>query len=721
MKREFSLLRSVVARRIYGLFVVCALVPVCVLAVISLAQVSRTVKNDSMDRLRHTSRNAGMAVVEGLHIVETELGSLARTLSHATEADIAAIGVRKTGDDERRFLGFTLFSGNGAVRRTLGTPCPPPLLSGDGRRHLAGGRALLFADPSGPGSGRLFMALSLRRQQAGDELLVAEINPAYLWTLVSHTLPPETELCVVDARGRPLFTSSPAPPAFLPRVMSRLKSSSVGHFAWDGADQERLVSYWSAFLRPLYHLDSWTVVTSQDRTAAFRPLRLFGRTFLLVVCLTLVIVGYLGSILIRRNLVPLEILGAGAQQLSQGELGARVSLHSGDEFQDLAENFNRMAERLQRQFLVTRETGRVVQEFLAARDRDAVVAVALSSRDTAVTCQVMALSLLEPLGGNRAETHLSLPAETGLSRGGTAVTTFSGEEIERLNAARGEYLHLTGCAEFSPLLHPLAGQGSGEFYLFPFCLQGALAGLLTIGYSRQPPQIRGDLARARHIADEIAVALDNLRLVDELNQLNWGTIKALATAVDAKSPWTAGHSERVTRLALDIGRAMGLDGRALELLHLGGLFHDIGKIAVPEAILDKRAKLTDEEFALIKSHPEAGARILAPISAYEQVIPVVEQHHEWFNGEGYPHGLAGDEISLGGRILAVADVYDALISDRPYRAGWEHGRVLSHIVGRGWSQFDPLVVEALLTVVASHDPGAAAAAPGESAGMRDLS
>lgn len=717
MKQEFPLLRSVVARRIFGLLIICALLPVCVLTAISLAQVSSTIKKDSMDRLRHTSRNAGMAIVEGLYILETEFHSLAHTLSHATQVEIGSLDALKASGDERRLLGFTLFSRDGAVRRSLGKPCPPPVLSNGGRQHLAGGKVLLYGDPVTARSGRLFMALSHEQNLPGEGLLVVEINPDYLWTLVSHTLPPETDLCVIDPLGRPLFNSSSSLPHFIPRIMAKVRGSSVGHFEWNGAGQQRLVTYWSAFLRPLYHVDSWTVVTSQSTRDAFRPIHLFGRTFLLVVVLSLLIVSYLSSILVRRNLVPLAILRQGAQQLSQGELDARVTLHSGDEFQELADTFNTMADRLQRQFLSTRETGRVVQEFLAAHDRDTIVKVALSSRDKAVHCQTMALSLMDPAVVTLAMTHRSLADASAGSPPPEVATPFSEAELECLDGARNGHLHLTGSGEFSSLLLPMVQEGAHDFYLFPFFLRETFTGLLTIGYSHLPLQIRGDLARARHIADEIAVALDNLRLVDELNQLNWGTIGALATAVDAKSPWTAGHSERVTRLSLDIGRAMGLDKQELELLHLGGLFHDIGKIAVPEVILDKPGRLTDEEFALIRTHPQAGARILAPISAYERIIPVVEQHHEWFNGEGYPHGLAGDGISLGGRILAVADVYDALISDRPYRAGWEHGRVLSHIVGRAWSQFDPLVVEALLTVVASHDSVAAAAAPAESAGI----
>jgi len=196
------------------------------------------------------------------------------------------------------------------------------------------------------------------------------------------------------------------------------------------------------------------------------------------------------------------------------------------------------------------------------------------------------------------------------------------------------------------------------------------------------------------LASQVAVALSNAHLIEELDKLNWGTLTALARAVDAKSPWTAGHSERVTDLALKIGQTMGLSQEELQFVHRAGLLHDIGKIGIEASILDKPGKLTDEEYQVIKEHPGIGARILEPIGAYARVTPMVLQHHEWFNGKGYPGGLAGETICLGARILAVADVFDSLISDRPYRAGWERERAASFIKDGAGRQFDPNVVHA---------------------------
>jgi putative nucleotidyltransferase with HDIG domain len=198
---------------------------------------------------------------------------------------------------------------------------------------------------------------------------------------------------------------------------------------------------------------------------------------------------------------------------------------------------------------------------------------------------------------------------------------------------------------------------------------------------------------------QIAVALSNSKLIEELDELNWGTLEALARTVDAKSPWTAGHSQRVTKMSLEIARALGLSQPEMQVLHRAALLHDIGKIGIPASILDKPAKLDDEEYRLIKEHPRMGARILEPVRAYFEILPLVLQHHERFDGQGYPNGLSGDAISLGARILAVADVYDALVSDRPYRSGWTQHRAIELISQEAGRQFDPLVVEVFLKVL----------------------
>ncbi|OYV96977.1 MAG: hypothetical protein B7Z62_07215 [Deltaproteobacteria bacterium 37-65-8] len=205
-----------------------------------------------------------------------------------------------------------------------------------------------------------------------------------------------------------------------------------------------------------------------------------------------------------------------------------------------------------------------------------------------------------------------------------------------------------------------------------------------------------DLARSFNtMADQLGREFrTQARLIEELAQNDIGTLAALARTVDTNSHWTAGHSERVTDLAMDIGRKLGLPPYEIDRLHRGGLLHDIGKIGVPPSILDKPGKLTEEEFAVVKRHPSKGAEILDPIPNLQNIIPIVSQHHERFDGKGYPNGLSGESISLHARILAVADVVDALVSDRPYRPGWSREKVLAYTLENSGTQFDPKVVEA---------------------------
>jgi putative nucleotidyltransferase with HDIG domain len=201
------------------------------------------------------------------------------------------------------------------------------------------------------------------------------------------------------------------------------------------------------------------------------------------------------------------------------------------------------------------------------------------------------------------------------------------------------------------------------------------------------------------MADQVAVSLSNATLMEELDQLGWGAINALARTVDAKSSWTAGHSIRVTEMALKIGSELGISSKKLEDLHRAALLHDIGKVGIPLSVLDKPGALNDDEFAMIKKHPTIGARILEPIESYADIIPIVLQHHERFDGKGYPGGISGNEIDIGARILSVADVYDALVSDRPYRKGWSVENVIDYIRRESGSQFDPDVAEIFWTMM----------------------
>jgi putative nucleotidyltransferase with HDIG domain len=206
--------------------------------------------------------------------------------------------------------------------------------------------------------------------------------------------------------------------------------------------------------------------------------------------------------------------------------------------------------------------------------------------------------------------------------------------------------------------------------------------------------------------ETLATAFNSLsttlkRQFSELEAFSLGSLAALARAIDAKSPWTSGHSERVTAVAVAIGAELGLPREEMSHLERGGLVHDIGKLATPPEILDKPGRLTPEEQAIMERHPMQGVRILEPIPAFAPLLPIVAEHHERWDGKGYPRGLAGEAIARTARVLAVADVYDALRSDRPYRDGLPHRRVIDIIVSGAGSQFDPAAVEAFLTIAST--------------------
>ncbi len=184
-----------------------------------------------------------------------------------------------------------------------------------------------------------------------------------------------------------------------------------------------------------------------------------------------------------------------------------------------------------------------------------------------------------------------------------------------------------------------------------------------------------------------------------LADLYLATIKSLALAIDAKDQYTHQHILRVQRYAVATAVEMGLEGNELEGLNTGALLHDIGKLGVPEYVLLKPGRLTDDEFAKIKKHPEIGAAILGPVDFPWPVLPVVKSHHEKWDGTGYPEGLAGEAIPRTARVLAVADVYDALTSSRSYRKAWSHERAMDVIIQDAGTHFDPVVVHAFVNVI----------------------
>jgi len=225
-------------------------------------------------------------------------------------------------------------------------------------------------------------------------------------------------------------------------------------------------------------------------------------------------------------------------------------------------------------------------------------------------------------------------------------------------------------------------------------------------------------------ASFLATHFHNVELLDQKEELFLEVVRALVNAVEARDPYTCGHSERVALYSRRLGTEVGLDQDMCELLYLSGLLHDVGKIAVPDAVLRKPDKLSDDEFMELTRHPDLGWAILNDLKHLRDVLPGVLYHHERYDGRGYPDQLAGDAIPVEGRLLAICDAYDAMTSDRPYRKGMPNERAESIIRKGAGTQWDPKFVEAFFaalpdinTIRMEYRPRAAGIArrPGEAA------
>jgi putative nucleotidyltransferase with HDIG domain len=176
-------------------------------------------------------------------------------------------------------------------------------------------------------------------------------------------------------------------------------------------------------------------------------------------------------------------------------------------------------------------------------------------------------------------------------------------------------------------------------------------------------------------------------------------VRGFALAVEAKDQYTHGHSENVMKYTVVLARQMGLSPQDVEQVKYAGLLHDIGKIGVSESILNKPGRLTDEEFEEIRKHPELGARIISDVPFLKSLVPLVRHHHEFYNGGGYPDGIDGENIPFGARVLSVADAFEAMTSDRPYRKSLPRTVATDILRKESGTQFDPLVVDAFLAML----------------------
>ncbi len=694
MKIELTFLKSRVARRIFALFIFCALVPILALAIISFIQVREQLHSQSQRRLSLSSKALGMSIVERLSFLEDELKVFSSSLNTRPGASTHRPAEEYSEILKKHFKGLAQITDSGKCISFFG-PSKHPAAQSEEEKYLSSGKTLVVTQPGGDDCLHIYMLRAVDPQDPSQGILCGEINPMYLWGS-PDTLPPMTECCVLDDSNHVMYSTIPLPSSFHERLALQTRRSPLRRLGWKYEDKEYLASFWDIPLKFSFFYPKWTVIISEPKDYVLAPMAYFKKIFPSVILLSFWVVLLLTVIQIRRTMDPLEKLKDGTQRIAMRDFESRVKVTSGDEFEELGESFNNMARQLGKQFNALTTIAEIDRAILSYLDTEKIVDTVITRMHEFFSYDFVSVTLFNSKGKDRTRTYVGSGKNDVVNRVDHVEVT--AEEMEKLIGSQKIVLINTQ-RDLPPFLAPLARMGINSFAVLPLFIKQGLAGIITLGSLDPSEPDQEDLHQVRQLADQVAVALSNAQLVKELDLLNWGTLTALARAVDAKSPWTAGHSERVTENALKIGKALGLSDSELEDLRRGGLLHDIGKIGIPTSILDKPGKLSDEERRMIQEHPRKGARILEPIAAYAHVVPIVLQHHEWLNGEGYPDGLAGEDISLGARILAVADVFDALISDRPYRKGLEKEATLNIIKQQSSTQFDPNVVRAFLEIM----------------------
>lgn len=315
------------------------------------------------------------------------------------------------------------------------------------------------------------------------------------------------------------------------------------------------------------------------------------------------------------------------------------------------------------------------------------------------------VAIIQPAGGNKVEIlaasgRIALEGSPNISR-------------SLLDAAmEGEPVRYQKAEVVTKEAQSIMQHSIEEALCIPIMLGSAVVGCIYA--DNRDGQVRGqsiddDIEYCTGLAEIASLAMSNLKRIDierrhteERHGFLLGTVAALVSAIDAKDTYTCGHSERVAWLAKELAKASQQDELTIEQIHICGLVHDIGKIGIPEAILRKAGKLTDEEFAQIQEHPVIGEKILQDVAQLKPVLPGVRSHHERWDGGGYPDGTKGKDTPLFGRILGIADAFDAMCSSRAYREKLNRNEVLDEITACAGSQFDPELAKLFLTIDFIH-------------------
>ncbi len=568
-----------------------------------------------------------------------------------------------------------------------------------------------------------------KKEIAGGDMRMFLINRDGV--VLTHTDPNAIGKCVFE-QGMPLSAASD-------KVRKGILAGEQGNtekFLIEEDGKKRIVA--AAVINPAA---GWKLILIQPYERIIAPVIKVRNTIFMWGLLALAVSIYLALYRARRITYPIGELIRASEEISQGHYSQRVTIYRRDEFGWLASAFNRMSADLeskidalkiyqsqleeafnqvqsdaQKREQANRDLSQKVSELTSLAE---VTQAITTSLDINEVLNMMVDTIAKIIGIDICSIKLLDPATNKMS---VKISRGLGEEYIKKSPTRpGEGVSGRAIKDRVPVIiedvdtdervepdHVIRSIGVKSIISIPLITNVSALGVLNL-YTKEKRVFTEDERRLLGIfANQAAGAIENARLFHSLRENYLNTIQALSMAIDAKDQYTHGHSKRVSEIAASVGRAYGLDDNELDLLKYASDLHDIGKIGISEVIIGKKSKLTVDEYDMIKSHPIVGETIIQPVPFLKEVCPIIRHHHERYDGYGYPDGIKGDEIPELARILHLADAFDAMTSDRPYRKALSNEVAIQEVKKHCGTQFDPRVVAAFLKV---FDPEGGEIAP----------
>lgn len=677
--KPFLLFRGRVSRRILATVTLCALLPTLALIGLTLSSTQQRLESDTARRLHNTGKNIGMALMAELSSIENELRQLASVQSRSQFS--GAIETIPTPFEQNALSAIWLFRSIDQLENFQFQP------QGEIRSRLNSNKShLSLLATATENIALLWVPVLDKDGQTG--IAIGRINRQHLQAYAEVFLPQGARLYITDAHHQHHIFQQQT--AMIRHTVSELSEIDLDGEAW-------LISDWELFLEAAYNTPPWHIIIAEPKQLLFSAWQDLQVNTGLTAFATFWIILLAGSILIRQILHPLDQLKQATDEISRGNFDLDLSISGHDEFGDLSKSLSSLADKINRQINYQKNLGQAVRCIFGSDNEERIIKSFFLGLGHTLNTTAAGLLIYDENNKQHQHTNWVMRLDAPGDLYSIPVVGFHSQQYPQFIHSEELFTYAVN-GEFPSLHSPFNHLGAHHFLHFHVAVGKGRGAILTLADGRHIPG-EEELNGTRQLLDQFGIALSRSDTLQELANLNMGVLTALARTVDANSPWTRGHSERVTQYAIDIARALGYSTEECVDLQHASLLHDLGKISIPSEILNKPGKLTAEEMNLMRGHPVEGDRILEPIAAFTGIRPIVKQHHERWDGTGYPDGLSHEEICSGARILAVADVYDALYSDRPYRQGWPQPKVISYLRKESGRAFDPRIVEAFMQVL----------------------